>query len=273
MAGMLMVVDDDPRWLDNIASTVPPAVALVFKAATPDEAVKLVRRYRFDLVILDMSMDPNDDKDRSNRPLQLYLSKRPEGTLYIILSQHLLREGMEVSDHYNDMGALSVEHKPRVDPAQLLEQIEAAISSASAGLAEEAERSRRLIIPDIYAEQQLLTTLRPSGGMASVFHVVENLLPAVSPLRAHLYRQGLNYGQDCAMLLAWSRLRGCAVIISMAASSLSVEEAFAQLSKWLGYEPKGDPFLRHELNRTRVMCWEDRDLDDEHFDLPNLHAS
>jgi hypothetical protein len=269
VAGMLLVVDNDHRWLDNVAQTVPSDVASVFKADTADAARKLVRQYRFDVVIVDMAMDPEDDRDRSNAPLETYLSGHPEGTLYIVLSQHLVREGIEVSEHYL-MGALSVEHKAHLDPAALLDKIQAAVATASAGMVAETKRSRDLIIPDIFAEQQLLTALTPVGGMAGVFRVVDAVLLAVAPLRSHLYRKTVYFAHGCAMFLGWSRLRGCAVVILLAASSLDPEEAAVQLRQWLGYEPKVDPFLKRDVNRVKVTCWDDQDLGDELFDLPTI---
>jgi CheY-like chemotaxis protein len=248
-------------------------MASVVSATNAEAAFSLVRRYRFDVAILDMSMDTNDPLDRSNLPLENYLKERPEGTLSIVLSQVLEMAAREVRDHFAAMNVWAVEFKQDVDPAKFRETVARALSEASGALADEAEKSRHLILPDIDAEQRFLSVLRPKGGMVGAFRVIDNFLPAVSPLRAHLHRPSLSYGEGCGMLLAWSRMRGCAVTILMTASSMPPDDAKRQLSRWLGYEPKGEPFLRREPSGIHLMCWDDPEMDDAHFDLPKVSPS
>src|SRR5260221_10185061 len=88
----VLVIDDELKWRQNFARLIPSHVAQQDSAATAEEAIERVRKFHYDLVLLDLSMDAADSSNRDNRPIQEYLSTRPEGTRYFIVSAHIMRD-------------------------------------------------------------------------------------------------------------------------------------------------------------------------------------
>src|SRR4051794_8943987 len=85
----ILSVDDESKWRENFERWITEGVAVHDSAATAQEAVELIRRFHYDLILLDLSMDLADSSNRDTRPIREYLATMPEGTRFFVVSAHL----------------------------------------------------------------------------------------------------------------------------------------------------------------------------------------
>src|SRR5260370_31474201 len=102
MTPRILAIDDQKTWLDNFRAWIPEKLAVRDFAISTSEACDFLRRYRYHVVLLDLSMDVQDDLNRSNSAIQAYLSSRPEGTTYLIVSGTVQKsEAIDAAFHLN----------------------------------------------------------------------------------------------------------------------------------------------------------------------------
>jgi CheY-like chemotaxis protein len=76
--GRILTIEDERQWRENFAAWIPTDVAAQDSAATAAEAAEKLRRFHYDLVLLDLSMDVSDSSNRDTRSIQDYLSVKPK---------------------------------------------------------------------------------------------------------------------------------------------------------------------------------------------------
>ncbi|MGD0295339.1 MAG: hypothetical protein ABSB30_15945 [Terracidiphilus sp.] len=271
MKHRILAIDDDVvRWQENFRAWIPNELADLDGATTTEQAVKLLRRWRYDVVLLDFSMDISDPFNRSNRGIQEYLASKPEGTQYIIVSAVI--EKTEVRDSALHLNAFDIIFKAEIDPAVLREKL--------AGAIEESQRHQTSLVAD--AKERLtqggkldgpiLESLHPKEGVASLYRLMDGLLKRIAPVVGHRDRPSFVVRGQHVLGLVWSRQLGTAVSLAMSSTKASEEESTRELAEWLGYEKRGTPVFSRETSRVRLLIFEEPNVSDVHFDLPNIHV-
>jgi CheY-like chemotaxis protein len=271
MKHRILAIDDETvPWLANFSAWIPEELAGLDCAATTEQAVELLRRRRYDVVLLDLSMDINNAFNRSNRGIQEYLATKPDGTQYIILSGVI--EKTEVRDSAFHLNAFDIIFKLEMDPAVLREKLAAAI--------DESQRHQVKLVADAKVrltqagrlDTPILDALHPKDGAGSLYRLMDVLLARVAPIAGHRDRPSFFARGLHVFGLVWSRQLGKAVSLAMSSTKASEDESLAELAQWLGYGNRGNVVFSREAGRVRLLIFEEPSVADVHFDLPQIHA-
>jgi DNA-binding NarL/FixJ family response regulator len=267
---ILAIDDEETTWLENFKAWIPEDIAIQDSAATTSQAIELLRKYRYHVVLLDLSMDVNNPFNRENRAIQEYLATQPEGTLYIVVSG--TAEKLEVRDAALRLGAWDVIFKAEIEPAMLRDKVIRAIEEASKQENQFViEAKRKLISPNL--ESQILKVLDPKEGAGGMYQMMDTLFHRIVPVAVHKNRPGFEVWNNCVVGLVWSRYIGKAISIALAGKSVPEDEAARLLRDWLGYTSQDHPIFNRESHRVRIQLFEEPSISNEHFDLPVVPAT
>ncbi len=271
MKARILVVEDEERWLENFQEWIPEDLASQDSASSSIEAARLLRRFHYDLVLLDLSMDVTNISNRDTRPIQEYLARRPEGTLYIVISATAQKH--DVRDAAFRLGAWDVIFKTEAEPAVLRERVAAAVADTGRHHEQWIIEARTKLIKDHVHDGQILSALQPRGGASSMYGLMDALFRAIAPIGQHRDRLHFAVTGQCVCGLVWSRLRGAAVSFVLANRSIEEEAALAELADWMGFAERGERLISRELHRVRIWGFEETSITDSHFDLPDIRVA
>lgn len=270
-----LIVDDEVEWPRFYSRILPEElIADIQIASTSIQAAAALRRRRFDIVLLDLVMDPGNHKDRSNLEIQKYLANSPEGMKYIVVSGMAGRE--DARDALCDYGAAAIVFKDELsdNPGKLARTIETVLGRLPGNLAaKRAHEAGLALVGGALAEHELLRSL-PIGGPRDLYALVERLARDIAPIAHHRTRASLEPTVDGAVGLFWSRGLGYPIALSLAPASVPEARLAEKLSAWLGFEP---PKVQEEFtfaNRIRVKMFR-LDLGSESeglYDLPTIRV-
>ncbi|MEX2167666.1 MAG: response regulator [Pirellulales bacterium] len=268
MKRRILAVDDEETWRKNYRLWIPVEVADQDSAGSAQEAASLLCRRRYDVVLLDLSMDPDNPLDRSTRPVQDYLSTHPEGTLYLVASGVIEDRAEEVRDAYFRLGASQVLFKPEIDHRVLCDELER-LFAVQGDLSRTfiAEAKNRLI-GDMLLETQAMAAL--GVGAKSLFQALDTVFRRLAPVAQHRERPKFVVSQDALLALTWSRQLGHAVSIVLHPKAGSAAGSRARLSDWLGFIAGNPLFSDIVGGHLQVQCFAETGLSSEHFDLPSI---
>jgi len=266
--GRILIVDDEPQWRSNFASWIPEDLAEQHIASSAQEAASLLRRFHYDLVLLDLSMDLADSSNRDNRGIQQYLAKRPEGTRYFVVSGTASKE--DTAEAAFRLGATDVLFKGRIDIRDLARKSADVIADASAHRAQSVAETRSKLIRDFPHDNELFTVLDPKHGPTGMYSVFDALFRAVVPIAQHIDRRHLAKVQSSVVALLWSRRLGTAVSAVFANRGVTEESARSALAEWMGFADRGDIVVHDEINHVRFWAFREPTVSDSHFDLPDI---
>lgn len=271
MKNRVLAIDDELAWLKNFEAWIPSDIAEQDSAATTEDAIGFLRRRRYAVVLLDLSMDLTDSFNRSNRGVQDYLATKPEGTEYIIVSG--IVEKAEVRDALRSLNAFDVIFKAKIDPSILRDVVSTAIEKAQAHHAKLVVRDKARLTDSGKLDDSILRAIAPKDGVSGLYRVFDAALARLAPVAPHLNRPRLEVRGRHVLGIAWSRLLGGAVSIIMSSNETEEKESVVAIEQWLGYKERGPQVLCRETNRVRVMIFEEPSLRDIHFDLPRIYAT
>ncbi len=264
----VLAIDDEERWRGNFKAWIPRDLAICDTAGTTAEAVTFLRHFRYDVVLLDLSMDVNDPANRANRPIQEYLATRPDGTLCIVVSA--TAEKTEVRDLAYRLNASDVIFKAEIDPDVLVERLRPALQTSRLSQSQLIADARNKMARDRVKDAKILYALSPKGGAGGMKTIFDALCLAIAPVVVHDDRKQLEIMDDCVVGLVWSRQLGQPVSIVLCNERITEEAALGSLSNWLGYEARGQEVLKRATLGVRLLCFMEPSVSDVHFALPAL---
>lgn len=233
-----LIVDDEPEWQRKTTQLIPKElVSELIIAGSPADAASALRRRRFDIVILDLSMDRSNHADRSNQGIQKYLSTAPEHTQYVVFSSFAARE--DARDALENYGAAAVVFKDEIlrQDDKLATTIDTVLGRLPRNLpAKRVSEASRALIGDPFNEDKLLRTL-PLRGAQNLYKFGERLMRDIAPITQHRTRGVLEPTADGALGLFWSRGLGYPLAVSIASASVPEQQLSERLEAWLGFEP------------------------------------
>lgn len=265
MPRRILAIDDEKKWRDDFKRWIPATLAQVDVAANPQEAASCLRRQHYDLVLLDLSMNEHDPLNRDNYEIQRYLSMRPEGTLYLVVSGTINIE--EVRNAAFKLNASGVIFKKHADPDSVETEVSAAFEASNDLSARFLAEARRELIGGVEFETELMRVLSV-GGAAGFNQVMDAVLRRLVPVASHRHRRQLSIQRRVVVGVLWSRKVGSAVSLWMAHHDVAAEEASAELAEWLGYDHREVWYekLFHRVVRVQIAC--EPSLTEELFELP-----
>jgi CheY-like chemotaxis protein len=271
MIPRILAIDDEEEWLRNFRAWIPQKVAVQDSAIATSEALAFLRRCRYHVVLLDLSMDVRDELNRANYAIQEYLSVRPEGTCYMIVSGTIkMPEAIDSAFHLN---AYYIIEKPKIEPGILREKVIQAINEASKEDPRLIADARMALTEGGRLEGQVLRTLHPAGGAKGMYPMLDALFYRLAPVVAHQDRPHFEFLQDCMVGLVWSRQLGMAISIVLANKRIPEATSSGQLTDWLGYPQNQRPLFSHNIAGVRVQFFAEANVSDLHFNLPVAAAA
>lgn len=267
-AARILAIDDELVWRENFAAWIMEDIAIQDSAASAQEAVERIRRFHYDLVLLDLSMDLANSLNRDNRAIQEYLATKPEGTRYFVVSSIAGKE--DAVEAAFKLGASYVFFKQSLVPGDIATKAAATIAEAASHRGEAVLAARRKLIQDSFHDNQILGVLQPDQGASGMYAIFDALFRAVAPIGQHRDRPHFNIASGCVVALLWSRRHGTAVSAVLANQTVGEAAALASLADWLGFPTRGATLLSSEMRHVWIRAFEEPSIDDAHFDLPAI---
>jgi CheY-like chemotaxis protein len=216
-----LVVEDIESWVYTLSRAARRAGASEVTVCTNLEQVRdALREARFDIAILDVGLDPDDDVNADGiAALEMIREADGGGTRCVLVT------GWQGGDRM-DLQA-SAQQKYGVDWAYMKEKYEAhaVIAKLTELLEQAAERRLSLTTPmanlggRIEAwrfEGQLLEAISPKGGVQTLYAAVSRLISCAIPLLARDPDKPMEKGPDGASVgVYWSRALATAVAVGL----------------------------------------------------------
>lgn len=265
MQKRILIIDDQPHWLKSYQTWIPPTLAELHVASTPGEASDRLRRFYYNLVVLDLSMDVNNANDRSNREIQQYLSTRPEGTRYVIVSATMTFD--ELCEAAFVANVSYVVSKQKLDPQLLNQVLDRVLAESSHDQRSFITATRQQWVGDGTNEYQIIFHLQ--RGAQLLYQILDKIASRFGPVFPHPEFPTLFVTEAGVYGLFWSRARGTAISIVLSRKDTPLEAALAGLRTF------GEGGRRRLLNdgksnvgRIIVHLFEELDIGIEAFSTP-----
>lgn len=269
-----LVVEDIDSWVYTLSRAARRAGASeVVVCANLEEVRNALREARFDIAILDVGLDPDDDVNADGiTALELIRQADGGGTRCVLVT------GWQGGDRMDLQAAAQQEHG--IDWAYMKEKYEAhAVIAKLTELLEQApERRLSLVTPmaalgaDVEAfqfEGRLLRTLSPTSGVQTLYATVSRLVSSAIPLLAQNPAAPMAQGPDGVWVgVYWSRALATAVAVGLASAKTWQNEDSDTQPGLERYLPTGvAPDLINRVRERNVLgwLWELPDLDRDHF--------
>jgi hypothetical protein len=218
-----LVVEDIDSWAFTLERAARRAGASEVVRCPSLQAVRdMLPSFRFDIAILDIGLDPDNDLNADGiRALKAIREADGDSTRCVLVT------GWQGGDRMALQSSAHLEHG--VDFAFMKEKYDAPVVTAKLTELLAKAPERRLaqgtamaslsagMNPPFRFERWLLDALSPSGGIQTVYTLVNRLLRDVTPAIAKHHDPPLEMGADdvCAGVF-WSRALGCAIGVGLA---------------------------------------------------------
>ena len=267
-----LIVEDIGTWVYTFNRAARRAGASEVVACESLRAAReALRTARFDVAILDIGLDPDDDQNSDGiRVLEAIRQTDGDSTRCILVTGWQGGDRMDLQSYAQqkfgvDWAFMKEKYDARSVIAKLTELLEGAAarrlsqSTPMANLGASME-------PFLF-EGQLLEALSPSGGVQPLYSLASRLLSSVIPLLAEKPARPMEKGPDGVCVgVYWSRSLSAAVAVGLAPADCWPEDAAAVPASLSHLLPAGvTPDL---LEDVRV-----RDVGGRLWELPGLDRS
>jgi ActR/RegA family two-component response regulator len=216
-----LVVEDIESWIFTLSRAARRAGASeVIVCQNLEQVREALRVARFDVAILDVGLDPDDDVNADGvAALEMIRRADGGGTRCVLVT------GWQGGDRM-DLQA-NAQQKYGIDWAYMKEKYEAHAVIAKLGELLEQASERRLSMTTPMAELsgkqeawmfegQLLEAISPKGGVQTLYAAVSRLLSSAIPLLARNPDKPMETGPDGASVgMYWSRALATAVAVGL----------------------------------------------------------
>ncbi len=267
----ILTVEDDPEWIDNYQRWLDCPPDDIDVALTLKEAIERIRTNYYALVLLDLSLDPKDSKNRESIYVQEYLKKNSEGTQHIIISAYADEEDVRKSAF--QYKAFDVFFKTEFeDPTRFITTVQNAIGEARKQRPDFGDIDYKKIVgkEDLRVfEQRMLITLKPKNGARGYLDFMKLFLKTISPMEFHSTRNRFSFTDHFIFGLCWSRGLGTAISICLTNINLDDDTKKEAITNWLGWDP-GREWKKIVNNNIKGYIHFENSLKPDEFNLPQL---
>ena len=264
-----LIVEDIGTWVYTFDRAARRAGASEVVACESLRAAKeALRTARFDVAILDIGLDPDDDQNSDGiRVLEAIRQTDGDSTRCILVTGWQGGDLLDLQSYAQQkFGVDWAFMKSKYDARSVIGKLTELLEGAAARRLSQATPMANLgadVKPFLF-EGELLDALSPSGGVQTLYSLASRLLGSVIPLLADKPAQPMEKGPDGVCVgVYWSRTLSAAVAVGLAPEDSWPEDAAvvpAALSQLL---PAGiTPDL---LEAVRV-----RDVGGRLWELPGL---
>jgi len=217
-----LIVEDIGSWIYTFNRAARRAGASEVVACESLQAAReALQTARFDVAILDIGLDPDDDQNSDGiRVLEAIRQTDGDGTRCILVTGWQGGDRMDLQSYAQqkfgvDWAFMKEKYDARSVIAKLTELLEGAAArrlSQSTPMANLGASTEPFLF-----EGQLLDALSPSGGVQTLYSLASRLLGSVIPLLAEKPARPMEKGPDgvCAGVY-WSRTLSAAVAVGLA---------------------------------------------------------
>jgi len=218
-----LVVEDIESWAFTLARAARRAGASeVVVCASPQQVQDALRIHRFDVAILDIGLDPDDDLNADGVTVLEMIRKADGGSTRCILvtgwqgGDRMALQAEVHLEHGIDFAYMKEKYEARTVIAKLSELLERAPERRLAQDTPMDNLSAKMDPPFVF-DNMLLAALKPTGGVQTLYSLASRLIGSVTPLIAWRTDKPLETGSDgvCAGVY-WSRALGSAVGVTLA---------------------------------------------------------
>jgi hypothetical protein len=257
-----LIVEDIDSWVFTLSRAARLAGASeVIVCESLEKVREALRVARFDIAILDVGLDPNDDVNADGiAALEMIREVDGGGTRCILVT------GWQGGDVLDLQAAAQQNYG--IDWAYMKERFEAhaVIAKLTELLDHAAERrlSRTTPMANLGAsmeaykfEDQLLNAITPSGGVQTLYSAVSRLTSSAIPLLAMNPSQPMQKGSDGVSLgVYWSRALATAVAIGFTSAGVWPNDVADIPVKLAPYVSRGvTPDLVDQVRERNVLGW------------------
>jgi len=257
-----LIVEDIESWVFTLSRAARRAGASEIVVCTNLESVRdALRAARFDVAILDVGLDPDDDVNADGiKALEMIREIDGGGTRCVLVT------GWQGGDRLDLQAKAQKEHG--VDWAYMKEKYEAAavIGKLTELLEQAAERRLSPITPMASLgasmeawrfQDQLLDVTSPHGGVQTIYSAVSRLLSSAIPLLARNPEMPMERSPSGELVgVYWSRALGTAVAVGLASADVvqhNEDDVPVKLDRFL---PAGvTPDLIERVRERNVLGW------------------
>jgi ActR/RegA family two-component response regulator len=218
-----LIVEDIDTWVYTLTRAARRAGASeIVSCSTLPEVREALRTYRFDVAILDIGLDPDDDLNSDGiKALETIRETDGGGTRCVLMTgwqggDRMALQSRAQQEHGVDWAYMKEKYEAHTLIAKLTELLEHA---AERRLAQSTamENLSANMDPPFPFEAQLLDALAPRGGVRTLYSLVSRLLSTSTPVIARQPAAPLEEGPDgvCAGLY-WSRALASALAVGLA---------------------------------------------------------
>jgi CheY-like chemotaxis protein len=264
-----LIVEDIGTWVYTFDRAARRAGASEVVACESLRAAKeALRTARFDVAILDIGLDPDDDQNSDGiRVLEAIRQTDGDSTRCILVTGWQGGDRMDLQSYAQQkFGVDWAFMKEKYDARSVIGKLTELLEGAAARRASQATPMANLgakVEPFLF-EGQLLDALSPSGGVQTLYSLASRLLGSVIPLLADKPAMPMEKGPDGVCVgVYWSRTLSAAIAVGLAPEGGWPEDAAAVPSSLSHLLPAGiTPDL---LEAVRV-----RDVGGRLWELPGL---
>jgi CheY-like chemotaxis protein len=264
-----LVVEDIDTWVYTLSRAARRAgVSEVVPCSSVHEVAQALRTARFDIAILDIGLDPDDDLNAGGiEALELIRKADGGGTRCVLVTgwQGGDRLDLQSRAQYQygvDWAFMKEKYEAHLLIPKLTELLEGASAqrlSVSTPMENLAAGSKRFEFED-----QLMRVLAPAGGVATIYTLLSRLLSPAVPLVAMDPESAMTAGPGGGLLgLYWSRSLRTAVAVGLGP---------ANSPSWDAEDPPMDlpSHGRGDMTAELIERVKERNLRGSLWELPEL---
>ena len=236
----ILIVEDDSEWIENYRRWLSQDTFNIDESSSSSIALEKLRTKYYSLLILDLSLDPDNPGNRDSIDVQEYLQRHPEGTLHIVSSAHAEKE--DVRKAAFKYKSIDVFFKNEFeDPTRFINAVRTGIIKSNKERPNFIKQSYEKIVGEekfYLFEHKMLKPLKPGDGAKGYIDFMDNLLELISPLELHKTRSDIAIVDDQFVFgIYWSRLLGSAISVCLTNAKTDDTVKRKAMGKWLGWDP------------------------------------
>jgi CheY-like chemotaxis protein len=217
----VLVVEDTDTWVYTLSRAARRAGATDVIICADLEAVRdALRLARFDIAILDVGLDPNDDLNQDGiKALEVIRAVDGPGTQCILVTgwqggDRMVMQSIAQQNYGLDWAYMKEMYEASAVIAKLTELLEHAAARRFSHVT--PMESLSAMMETFRLEAELLDALSPNGGIQTLYSVVSRLFDSVIPVIAMHPFLPMQKGSDGVCVgLYWSRALATAVAVGL----------------------------------------------------------